>query len=107
MTANERRMEILDKLLVERKTTLIALQNEFRISRSTAKRDIQELSCSYPIVTAQGNGGGIRLVEGYKLGMKYMSDEQTDLLERLAGQLVGTDYEIMRQILKLFSKPKK
>lgn len=96
MTANERRMEILDVLLCRRKVTISELQNEFCISRSTAKRDIIELSCSYPITTVPGVGGGIRIAEGYYLGRKYLSAEQEDLLERLSGTLAKCDLTSVR-----------
>lgn len=105
MTANERRMEILNELLEQRVTTLSKLQMRFDISRSTAKRDIQELSCSYPIITTQGGGGGIRMADGYRLGMKYMTSTQTALLEKLSEALTGEELLTMHSILKTFSNP--
>ena len=61
MKAIERRQAILEYLCDVRKTTLINIQQEFSISRSTAKRDVFELSLSYPINAQQGNNGGYPL----------------------------------------------
>lgn len=105
MTANERRMQILNVILAKRSVTMLELQNEFHISRSTARRDIEELSLSHPIITAKGGGGGVSVMEGYKLGMKYFTDEQATLLEKLSESLTNEELEIMNSILKTFKRP--
>lgn len=106
MTVNERRMKILDVLLQKRQVKLAELQLQFNISRSTAKRDVQELMLSHPIVTFPGKyGGGIRVMDGYRLGMKYMSDAQTALLERLLESLTGDERTLMVEIVQTFRKP--
>ena len=106
MTVNERRMKILDVLLQKRQVKLAELQLQFNISRSTAKRDVQELMLSHPIVTFPGKyGGGIRVMDGYRLGMKYMSDVQTALLERLLENLTGDERTLMTEIVQTFRKP--
>ena len=105
MTANERRMCILYGLLEKRKDSLQRLSVEFQVSRWTIMRDIQELSRSYPISTKPSVGGGVRIMDGYRLGMKYLTAEQTDLLERLSENLMGDDLLTMQSILKTFSKP--
>ena len=68
---------------------------------STMRRDILIRSCSYPITTFQGGGGGIKIAEGYRLGMKY----QKALLERLSESLSGEELVTMHSILKTFSNP--
>ena len=60
----ERRQLVLEYLLDQRHTTLDALCKEFEVSMSTMRRDILILSCSYPITTFQGGGGGIKIAEG-------------------------------------------
>ena len=106
VTVNERRMKILDILLRKRQVKLAELQLQFNRSRSTAKRDVQELMLSHPIVTFQGKyGGGIRIVDGYRLGMKYLNEQQTALLKKLSDTLSGDDLQTMQSILKTFSKP--
>ena len=105
MTANERRMCILYELLENRKDSLKRLSEEFQVSRWTIMRDIQELSRSYPISTKQGVGGGVEIMDGYRLGMKYLTIEQVALLEKLSEPLVGDEFLTMQSILKTFSKP--
>ena len=101
----ERRQLVLEYLLDQRHTTLDALCKEFEVSMSTMRRDILILSCSYPITTIQGGGGGIRIADGYRLGMKYMTSKQAALLEKLSENLSGDDLVTMRSILKTFSNP--
>lgn len=107
MTANDRRLSILYVLLERRKENIGNLAIEFNVSVSTIMRDIQELSRSHPIITKQGGGGGIEVMDGYHLGMIYMTSEQTALLEKLSDNLTGDDLLVMQSILKTFSKHKK
>lgn len=102
---SERRQMILEYLLEHRETTRFELSNHFNVSLRTIERDILILSCSYPIITIQGGGGGIKIADGYRLGMKYLSESQATLLEQLSETLSGKDLEIMQSILKIFSKP--
>ena len=107
MSSMERRMEILETLCRRRNDTVENLANEFGVSKRTIKYDIEALSLSYPIYTTQGNGGGVHVVDGFRMGRKYMSDEQTALLEKLAVKLTGTDLKTMQEILKTFKEPKR
>ena len=102
---SERRQMILEYLLEHRETTRFELSNHFNVSLRTIERDILILSCSYPIITIQGGGGGIKIADGYRLGMKYLSESQAALLEQLSETLSGKDLEILQSILKIFSKP--
>jgi predicted DNA-binding transcriptional regulator YafY len=102
---SERRQMILEYLLEHRETTRFELSNHFNVSLRTIERDILILSCSYPIITIQGGGGGIKIADGYRLGMKYLSESQAALLEQLSETLSCKDLEIMQSILKIFSKP--
>lgn len=102
MTANERRRQILEKLCARRYDTRENLAVEFDVSERTIERDILTLSLEYPIYTVQGNGGGIYVEDWYKLDGKYLSDEQSELLEALLVQLSGKQAEVMQSILKDF-----
>lgn len=108
MSANERRMAILEVLCERRHETVENLMQEFGASNATIRRDIQALILSYPIYTTQGKyGGGIYVMEGYRFGKKYLSGEQEELLKRLSKNLQGDDLATMKSILKGFSSPKK
>lgn len=101
----ERRMKIIEVLCVRRHDTIKNLAEEFNVSERTLRYDIGILECSYPIYTIQGRGGGVHIIEGYRLGMKYLSDEQVELLERICSGLVGKDLKILKDILTTFKKP--
>ena len=83
------------------------LSDEFGVSVRTIYYDLEVLQCSYPIVTIRGGGGGVRVMDGFYLGMKYMTNEQTALLEKLSETLSGNELSTMQSILKTFSNPRK
>lgn len=105
MKTAERRVALLSILCERKKETLDNLAFELQVSKATIKRDIVVLSLSYPIYTTPGIGGGIQVVEGFRLGMKYLTENQCELLERLFQTLEGNDKEILHSIIKTFKKP--
>ena len=104
-SAVERRFAILEYLCLRRSVSVAELANEFGVCQRTINTDLQVLECSYPIYTVQGVGGGVFIAEGYKLGMKHLSDSQAELLERLTRNLCDDDKRTMESILKIFKKP--
>ena len=102
----ERRIQILETLCVRRHDTIKNLCEEFNVSERTIRYDIKVLECSYPIYTTQGGGGGVHVMDGYRLGMKYFTEEQSELLERLCSNLEGRDLCIAKEMLKTFNKPR-
>ncbi len=100
----ERRMAILHILCARRKETIENLAFELDVCRNTIQRDIEILSLSFPIYTSQGVGGGIYVVEGFQLGMRYLTKAQCELLERLLGAVEGADKETLHSIIKTFKK---
>ena len=91
MNVNERRKAILEVLCARRHETRENLAFEFGVSKRTIEYDVLSLSLEYPVYTSQGNGGGIHVVDGFKLDMKYLSDKQCALLEKLAANLSGEE----------------
>ena len=104
-STTDRRQMILEYLLDNKRTTRMELANRFGVSLRTIERDVIVLSCSYPIETLQGGGGGIFIAEGYRLGMKYLTEEQASLLERISETLSGEDLSIVKSIIKTFRRP--
>ena len=105
MTTLERRMEILLVLLRRRHVKMFELQTAFDTCRTSICEDIQELSRYFPIRTERGRYGGVFLDQNYQLGMKYLTEPQTILLEKLSATLTGKDLILMGEILKTFKKP--
>ena len=108
MKATERRMAILAILCKRRFEKVENLAFEFGVCEWTIRQDVMELSLSYPIYTKTGKyGGGVYVVDGYKLGMKYMTTEQTELLEKILLELTGGEFLTMQSIIKTFKEPKR
>lgn len=104
MKATERRQALLEYLCEVRRTTITNIQEEFNVSRSTAKRDVFELSLSYPVSAQPGNNGGVYLSDDYYLGKSYLSKEQQELLERLGDTVSQAERVILNSIIKKFGK---
>mgnify|MGYP000759376548 FL=1 len=104
-SAVERRQAILEILCERRHEKIDNLAFEFEVDRRTIRRDIEVLSISYPLYTTKGTGGGVHVVDGYRIGKQYLTKEQKNLLEKLATRLTGEDFQTMQSILKKFSEP--
>lgn len=106
MTANERRMALLEVLCLRRHDTRENLAFEFGVSKRTIEYDVQILSANYPIFSVQGKGGGIYIMEGYRLNKRYLTDKQSEVLQELAITLSGDDKQVVLSILRDFSRSK-
>lgn len=64
----ERMIGILSILLQKERVTAPELARRFEVSRRTIQRDVESLcQAGIPLVTAQGAGGGISIMEGYRM----------------------------------------
>ena len=64
----DRLIGILSVLLQQERVTAPELSRRFEVSRRTINRDIEDLCrAGIPIVTAQGQNGGISIMEGYRI----------------------------------------
>ena len=64
----DRLIGILSILLQQEKVTAPELAERFEVSRRTIQRDVEALCrAGIPIVTTQGAGGGISILEGYRV----------------------------------------
>lgn len=72
----DRLIGILSILLQKDKITSQELANKFEVSRRTILRDVDALSMAgIPIISEQGQGGGISIMEGYKVDRTVLSSE--------------------------------
>lgn len=106
MTASERRRAIIEALCQRRYDTRENLASEFGVAVRTIDYDVMALSLDYPIYTVQGKGGGIYVEDGFRLDRKYLSDEQSELLEALLPTLSGRQAEVMQSIIGTFKLTK-
>ena len=80
----DRMIGILSILLQQEKVTAPYLAEKFEVSRRTINRDIEALCMAgIPIVTKQGQNGGLSIMEGYKIDRTLLST--TDMQAILAG----------------------
>ncbi len=80
----DRLIGILAILLQCEKTTAPELAEKFEVSRRTISRDIDALCrAGIPIVTTQGQNGGISIMEGYKIDSTLLTS--ADMQAILAG----------------------
>ena len=64
----DRLIGILSILLQREQVTTPELAEQFEVSRRTIQRDIEALGrAGIPITTSQGSGGGISIMEGYRV----------------------------------------
>lgn len=64
----DRLIGILSVLLQQEKVTAPYLAEKFEVSRRTINRDIEDIcKAGIPLVTTQGQNGGISIMEGYRL----------------------------------------
>ncbi len=104
-SALDRRQEILEALSDRRSETVQNLATEFGVSVRTIKYDLEILSCSVPIFTVQGNGGGVRVADGWYVGRRYLHSDQEALLRGLMDGLQPDQQRVMQSILSSFAKP--
>lgn len=77
---SDRLIGILSILLQEEKTTAPVLAEKFEVSRRTINRDIEDLcKAGIPIKTAQGSGGGISIMDGYRIDRTILTSKDVFL----------------------------
>ena len=77
----DRLIGILSILLQEEKITAPELAERFEVSRRTINRDIEYLcKAGIPILTAQGAGGGISIMDGYKMDRTILTSKDMQMV---------------------------
>ena len=80
----DRLIGILSVLLQEEKVTAPELAERFEVSRRTINRDIEDLcKAGIPIRTFQGTGGGISIMDGYRMDRTVLTSRDMQMI--LAG----------------------
>ena len=80
----DRLIGILSILLQEDKTTAPELAERFEVSRRTINRDIEDLcKAGIPVRTVQGIGGGISIMDGYRMDRTILTSRDMQMI--LAG----------------------
>lgn len=86
---SDRLIGIITILLQKDKVTAPELAKRFEVSRRTINRDIEDISkAGIPIVTIQGSGGGISILDSYKMDKALLNDDE---LQAIFPGLKGID----------------
>ena len=100
---SSRLFHIIHRRLRDGRTTAPQLADELEVSVRTIYRDVEALcEAGVPILTEQGKGGGLSLMEGFALPGSLMTpEEQAQLLlaVKSAGAITGTDASRLRRKL--------
>ena len=104
----DRLIGILSVLLQRNMVTAPYLAERFEVSRRTINRDIEDLcKAGIPIMTKQGKGGGISILDNYKLNKTLLTNtEMQDILAGLRSldSVNGTNqYKILMEKLSVGS----
>lgn len=85
----DRLIGIITILLQKDKVTAPELAKRFEVSRRTINRDIEDISkAGIPIVTIQGSGGGISILDSYKMDKTLLNNDE---LQAIFSGLKGID----------------
>ena len=77
----DRLIGILSVLLQEEKVTAPELAEKFGVSRRTINRDIEDLcKAGIPISTSQGVGGGISIMDGYRMDRTLLTSKDMQMI---------------------------
>lgn len=85
----DRLIGIITLLLQREKITAPELAERFEVSRRTINRDIEDIcKAGIPLVTTQGYGGGISILDGYKIEKSFFTNDE---LQAVMTALKGID----------------
>lgn len=99
----DRLIGILSVLLQKEKVTAPELAETFEVSRRTINRDIEDLcKAGIPISTVQGVGGGIRIMDGYRMDRTILTSRDMQMI--MAGLRSLDSVSGSRYYVKLMEK---
>ena len=99
-----RQQQIINLLCQRRSDPVQNLAADLGVCERTIRRDIEELTLTYPLETVRGRyGGGVKMADWYFQDRPKLSPKQTALLKRLAVGLHGEDLDEMNHILARFA----
>ena len=103
MTAADRQDLIMATLRKQRTAKIREFAAAFGCTERTVQNDIVALSATFPLMTVQGNGGGVKLADWYQPQRTCLGPEQIETLKRFASSASEEDRMILNSILDQFS----
>lgn len=99
-----RKMELLDFVDSKHCVTYGILAEVLHTSKSTIRRDVEELTYYYPLETVRGRDGGVRIRPGCSLSNKYLTKTQELTLLRIIPLASTVDQPIIVSIITRFGR---
>jgi predicted DNA-binding transcriptional regulator YafY len=99
MNIIERRLEIIRILHVKRSSSIPELAERLSVSSRTVQRDIQAIIAVVPLVCISGNGGGIRMLDGYHPYKDILTKKQVDVIQKMMQFANEEEKEILTDLL--------
>lgn len=106
MNTENRRREIINVLLMQRRTTAKELAKEFGVTTRTIQNDIQALSSGFPIYTKPGGDGGIFIEENYRPYNNTLSSYELEILLEMHQTTEGIYKKILFRIISRYGPNK-
>ena len=107
MSAFDRRIQILKKLICYNTVKRTELASEFNVSDDTIGRDLRALGRYVPIDSKLGRYGYIYIIRNnINKYPTYLSVDELALLERLEKEMIGQDKSILQRIIQKFTYPR-
>lgn len=88
-----------------RHETMGQLARELGVTERTIRNDVLVLTVDYPLETVRGNGGCIKLANGYQTHKIILSREQQKILNQMMDKADEYQQKILREILTAFGSP--
>ena len=106
MNAADRRMEIINILIIRHRITAHELAEEFGVTTRTIQNDIQALSPGYPIYTKPGGDGGIFIREDYNPHSNILTPAELETLSELCEGAKGVHRKILFEMIQKYGPDK-
>lgn len=96
----DRLIGIITTLQQKKTVTAPYLAEKFEVSRRTINRDIEDICrAGIPIVTTQGAGGGISIMEGFALDTTVFTEQELEAVFTGLKSLDSVSYSASAQML--------
>ena len=93
-------------LIGKRHETMRALADELHVTTRTIRTDITALTADYPLETARGNGGCVKLADWYHPHKRLLSREQQQVLTELVAVSDARQSSVLRELLSAYGSMK-
>ena len=103
LCTSDRRISILNYLIVRKQTTRNVLAKRYSVSITTITNDIAHLSRYAPIYTKTGGSGGIYILPEHTYYNHYLNEVEEECLFRVKKFVGDTDKKIIEDIIFKFS----